>query len=320
MRNALFVFVCVGVMAALEGVFLLARSVSQARAMELKRRIGLLAGPDVALVGLLRKDRYADSAQLDAFLRGLPGTAKIERLLLQADARFSVAQWLGSSLGVSAGALFLLVLVGTPVIPSLVVALVALAAPTIYVLWARSRRSARISEQLPEALEMMSRSLRSGNALPDAFRLVASELPMPVSVEFARSFEEQAHGLAPDQAVWNMATRTPLNGDLRIFAVSVAVQKETGGNLAEILEKLSATIRDRYRFQSKVRALTAEGRMSGLVLALLPVAMMLLISMLRPEYAARLFDQVLGQVILGFAVVSWLAGVVWMNRMAKVEL
>lgn len=319
MRETLIVLFCVAVAAALEGLFHLGRFLSQRRESELKRRLSLLEAADGAPLGLLRPTRFAASPALDHLVRGLPGAAALERLLAQADSPMTVAQLLTyAGLGVGLGLAVPLSLGAGPG-PAVLLATIAGGAPLLAVLNTRTRRSDRMSEQLPEALDMMSRSLRAGHALPAAFRLVASEMPSPVSVEFGRAYEEQQLGLAAEQAVVNMTGRLPANRDLKIFAVSVVVQKETGGNLAEILENIAATIRDRYRFYAKLRALTAEGRASGLVLGFLPVGMMGLLLILNPKYLSKLFDNPMGQLILLYAVVSWLAGGAWMQKMSKVD-
>ncbi|MBI5547503.1 MAG: type II secretion system F family protein, partial [Deltaproteobacteria bacterium] len=134
-----------------------------------------------------------------------------------------------------------------------------------------------------------------------------------------RAYEEQMLGLAVEQAVVNMTARCPQTRDLKIFAVSVVVQKETGGNLAEILENIATTIRDRYRFHAKLRALTAEGRVSGMVLGILPIGMMALLAIINPSYLSRLFDNPMGQLIFVYAAASWLFGGLWMARMSKVD-
>ena len=167
---------------------------------------------------------------------------------------------------------------------------------------------------------MMARSLKAGHALPAAFQVVAGEMPQPISIEFARAFEEQKLGRSLEEAVQQMSGRAPDNGDLKIFAVSTVIQRETGGNLAEILEKIAETIRERYRFFGKLRSLTAEGKVSGLILGSLPIGVALLISMTNRNYFVRLFDNPKGQLIFAFAIVSWLAGIFWMWRLTKMEI
>jgi len=319
MQSAAIVLFCLVVVAALEGLFHLLRYLSERRAAELKRRLRLLGDGVNAELGLLRRERYASSPGLEALVRALPGSRGLERLIAQADASMSVAQLLTTSALAAAFAVGVPLTLGLGLAPALGLGLLAALVPTGLVHSARSRRSERMSEQLPEALDMMSRSLRAGHALPSAFRLVASEMPTPVSVEFGRAYEEQRLGLPAEQAVVNITGRCPLNPDLKIFAVSVVVQKETGGNLAEILEKIATTIRDRFRFYSKLKALTAEGRMSGFVLGSLPLAMGLFLAIVNPSYLGRLFNDPIGQLVFLYGLLSWAVGGMWMYRMSKVD-
>jgi tight adherence protein B len=203
---------------------------------------------------------------------------------------------------------------------SLVLVPIGVVAPFMLVLFARERRSKKLSEQLPDALDMMARSLRAGHALASSFKMVANEMPQPINVEFARAFEEQNLGMPFDRAVAQMTKRAPGNRDLKIFAVSVIVQKETGGNLVEIIEKIADTIRARYRFFGRLQTLTAEGRMSSYILGALPIMTGLFIGFTNLPYVSLLFSEKLGNMILIYAFVSWLVGFLWMNRMAKVTL
>jgi tight adherence protein B len=176
-----------------------------------------------------------------------------------------------------------------------------------------------LSEQLPEALDMMARSLRAGHALSSAFQLVATEMPEPISVEFARAFEEQRLGMPLERAVREMGARAPSNGDLKIFAVSTVIQKETGGNLAEILDGIATTVRERYRFFGKLRALTAEVRISAWLVALIPVALGIFMVLSQPGYMVRLVDNPMGQVILATGVGAWLLGTIWFERLTRFD-
>jgi tight adherence protein B len=191
--------------------------------------------------------------------------------------------------------------------------------PFGYVAFMRGRRSRKLSEQLPDALDMMARSLRAGHALSSSFKLVAAEMPSPINTEFARAFEEQNLGMPFERAVAQMTKRAPDNRDLKIFAVSVIVQKETGGNLVEIIEKIAETIRARYRFYGKLRSLTAEGRMSCYILAALPIATGIFIGFTNPEYTSLLFTDPIGHAALAYAAITWAVGLLWMRRMMKVE-
>jgi tight adherence protein B len=150
--------------------------------------------------------------------------------------------------------------------------------------------------------------------------MVANEMPVPISIEFARAFEEQNLGLPFDKAVAQMTKRAPSNRDLKIFAVSVIVQKETGGNLVEIIEKIADTVRQRYRFYGKLNTLTAEGRMSSYILGALPILTGFFIAAVNGPYAQLLITEKMGNYILGYAVVSWALGFMWMRRMSKVTV
>jgi tight adherence protein B len=191
--------------------------------------------------------------------------------------------------------------------------------PIAFAMYSRSRRSTKFSSQLPEGLDMMVRSLRAGHGLSAAFKLVATEMPLPIAVEFARCFEEHNIGVDFRGAVENMTKRVPNNLDLKIFAVSVVLQHETGGNLVEILEQIAHTIRERYKFYGKLAALTAEGRISGLILGLLPFVTTALIAVGNPDYIAVLFKDPLGPYFIIAGLMLWLSGIVWMARLAKVD-
>jgi tight adherence protein B len=256
---------------------------------------------------------------LDAVLRAFPAALRVERLLEQTDTSHTVAQVLGwSLLGTCAG----LVAGGTlrlGMSATLLLGCLGAAAPFLALLVSRRRRSSRVSEQLPEALDMLSRSLRAGHALTAAFELVAKEMPAPVAVEFGRAYESQRLGVSVEEAIVQICARVPRNADIKMLAVSTSIQRETGGNLAEIFSNLAETIRSRYRFHGKLRALTAEGRASAAVLAILPFVVILGLKILSPRYLDPLVDTPLGRVFLGYAIATWVVGVSWLNRMARVD-
>jgi tight adherence protein B len=193
------------------------------------------------------------------------------------------------------------------------------AIPILQLRISAARRSRALSAQLPDALDTMSRSLRAGHAISAAFQVVASEMPPPIAIEFARAYEEQRLGLSVDAAVQQIAARAPRNGDLQIFAVSIVIQRETGGNLAEILGNIASTVRERFKFKGKLAALTAEGRASALVLAVLPIGVALLVSVLNPGYLTPLWTTPPGRVILVYAIISWFAGLAWLRKMSNLE-
>jgi tight adherence protein B len=320
MRGLLIGVVTFAAVFLLEAVVYTLRYFTDRKEDELKRRLQSLGTAEAVRFGLLRAGRLSASPVIDALLRGIPVTQRLEDLLEQAELGITVAQLL-TYCGLAGLILFSVGLLsaGGPLMSTILLPLGAIT-PIMFVSWKRTRRSRKLSEQLPDALDMMGRSLRAGHALASSFKMVASELPPPVSLEFARAFEEQNLGLPFERAIAQMVKRCPTNRDLKIFAVSVIVQKETGGNLVEIIEKIAETIRQRYRFFGKLDTLTAEGRMSSYILGALPILTALFIGFTNPPYVMLLFTTKMGNSILGYAVVSWLLGFLWMRRMAKVAI
>lgn len=320
MREALIAAAALAIFAGLEAVYHLARYVTDRRSAELRRRLQAIGKAEALDAELLRRGRLAKSPTLAAMLAPLPGARGLERVLEQADSSWTVAHLAGLT---AAGALIGPLLGMTLAAGSLGMvglALIGGASPILSVLSARSKRSRKVSEQLPEALDMMSRSLRAGHAITSAFQVVASEMPEPISVEFARAYEEQRLGLSLERAVVQMAHRSPGNRDMKIFAVSAVIQRETGGNLSEILEKIGDTIRQRYRFYGKLRALTGEGRASAVVLGALPFVVAVALSVMNPDYLTPLPETSMGRSIIMFAAASWAAGLFWLYRLTQLEI
>lgn len=319
MRYVLATLFGVILVAALEAARQLYGWAEEKRREELRRRLNAL-GQEALDPGtsLLRDQRLATSPVLDDLLRSIPLALRLEKLLSQTDLHLSVAQVLGwSALATCAGLTIGLVLGlgGVALLPAVACG----AIPMIALLVSRSRRSGRISEQLPEGLDMLSRSLRAGHALSGAFETVAKEMPEPVAVEFARVFEAQRLGVVLEQALVQVTERVPGNDDVKMLTVAVTIQRETGGNLAEIFAQLAETIRARYRFYGKLKALTAEGRASALVLGALPFVVVGGLRVLNPRYLGPLFSDTVGQITLVYAIVSWAIGIAWLRRMTRVD-
>jgi tight adherence protein B len=304
--------------ALIEGLGHTLRFFQDKQGEELRRRLQSLGGVEAAGITLLRQGRLAANSFVDSILRGIPLAERLELLIEQAQVDITVAQLMSYSalaglLGLALG----IVMLGAALSPMLMI--MGLLAPVFVVFVIREQRSRKLSEQLPDALDMMSRSLRAGHALPSSFKLVATEMPAPVSIEFGRAFEEQNLGLAFERAVVQMTRRAPANADLKLFAVSVIIQKETGGNLVEIIEKIAETIRSRYRFYGKLRALTAEARVSAWVIGALPFVAGLAAFVVNPEYMSQLFTKPLGKLFLGYSMGSWVFGVFMLRKLSQVD-
>jgi tight adherence protein B len=320
MREILVVLCSLAIVAALEGGRQMLRWAQERRHAELRRRLQDLGrGSSADNPSLLRRRPLSVVPGLDAALRRIALARKLDRLLEQTDARYTVAQILAASAGGAGVVAVSAALARLGWMSAALLSLLALVAPSFALVVARDRRSRRMSEQLPEALDMMARSLRAGHALSASLEVVAREMPEPVAVEFGRAFEAQRLGLPLEQAIVQMTGRLPGNGDVKIFAVSTLIQRETGGNLAEILSNLAETIRARYRFYGKLRALTAEGRASAVIVAVMPFLVVLALRAVNPGFMNPLFSDALGHMFLAYAIVSWCVGVAWLYRMAQVD-
>jgi tight adherence protein B len=187
-------------------------------------------------------------------------------------------------------------------------------------LWNKRRvRLKTIASQLPDALELVARALRAGHALAAGMHVVAEEMPAPIADEFGRVYDEQNLGISMDDALRNMAERVP-NLDLRFFVTSVAIQRQTGGDLAEILDKIGYVIRERYRILGQVKALTAEGRLSGVVLIALPFVLFLVMLHIKPEYVQVLWTDPDGIRMSLFALALQVAGAAVIKKIVDIKV
>jgi len=191
--------------------------------------------------------------------------------------------------------------------------------PVMWLLLRRKRRLKAFAAQLPDALELLARALRAGHSLAAGFDLVKSEMRAPVSVEFGRVFEEHNLGIPLAEAIDSMTRRIP-NLDLKFFATAVILQRQTGGDLGEILDKIGALIRDRFRIWGQIQALTGEGRLSGVVLLALPVVLFLTVYKLNPEYVMVLFRDPLGKKMLAGAVFMQLLGAYMIRKIVNIKV
>ncbi len=319
MSKLILVLLIVGALALAETVYYVARYLGERRGDELKRRLRTLGDAGSPGVQILRRRSLARSAFLNDILAGFPAMERVERLIDQADLDVTVAQLGAWSIALFFGSLLVGAVLFRGLSGALLLAGLAAVAPIFYARNARDKRARVISEQLPDALEMMSRAIRAGHALTSSFKLIATECPPPVAVEFAKAYEQQNLGLSFETAVLNMCERVPKNLDLRLFAVSVMIQRETGGNLVEVLDNISRTMRERFKFYSKLRALTAESRMSAWILGGLPFVVVAAILATNPDYLSDLVTTHLGVMILLGGATMWLLGIVVIMSLLKVD-
>lgn len=216
------------------------------------------------------------------------------------------------------GAALAMVMTGNPTI-ALLGFVAGGAAPFIYVSRKRRDRLAKFDEQLPDAVDVMKRALRAGHPFNASLRLVAEDMDEPISREFELTFADVNFGNDLRRALLGMLLRVP-NSNLMAVVTAVLIQKETGGNLAEIFENISKVIRSRFRFGRRVRTLSAEGRMSAWILTLVPIILFGVLWITTPEYLPPLLENPTGQKMLIFAGFMMVVAVFWMRRIIKIDL
>jgi tight adherence protein B len=189
-------------------------------------------------------------------------------------------------------------------------------------MWLYHKRSTRLKKfaaQLPDAMELVARALRAGHSLAAGMHVVAEEMPAPISKEFGRVYEEQNLGIPLEEALKGMCDRVP-NLDLRFFVTSVAIQRQTGGDLAEILDRIGHVIRERFKILGQVKALTAEGRLSGIVLIAMPIGLFLLMLWMKPDYIRLLWTDPMGVKMSIAAIILVLIGSYAIKKIVDIKV
>jgi len=197
--------------------------------------------------------------------------------------------------------------------------LMGLAAPFVYLRHKASKRLKRFEEQFPEALDLLSRAIRAGHAFQTAMGMVADELPEPVGPEFKKTFDQQNYGLPLKDALNELADRIGLL-DVRFFVTAVLIQRDTGGNLSEILDNLAHVVRERFKILRQVRVHTAHGRFTGYVLLALPAVLACALMFINPEHMGLLFKERMGQIMVLGAIVMQTIGYFWIRQVIKIEV
>jgi tight adherence protein B len=191
--------------------------------------------------------------------------------------------------------------------------------PTSYVRRKRTKRLNAFEEFLPEAIDLVGRALRAGHPLSAGFKMAADDGPEPVASEFRRVFEEQRFGLPLQDCLLSLADRINLV-DVRILVTAILIQREVGGNLAEILDNLAAVVRARFTIRRQIRVYTAQGRMTGYLLSVLPLIIFVILYMLNPEYMSILFTDPIGKILVVVAITMQLLGFLWIRKIIKIEI
>ncbi len=308
------VFLCVVALIFLVSMLLRDKSVSQ-----MEGRLNTITKGDMStlsdLTHQVTKDMDAKTA-LDLFVNRW---LNLSLMFEQAKVSMSVATFVSISVALGVGSTFVCAFAGLSLLIAPIVGLGFAALPFFWLSFRRKKRLNRFAAQLPEALELIARALRAGHSLAAGFQLVSTEGSDPIAEEFGRVFEEQNLGIPFEEALMNLTERIP-NLDLKFFVTAIILQRQTGGDLAEILDKIGRLIRERFKIWGQVQALTGEGRLSGIVLLALPPVLFVTVYRMNPEYIGLLFTDDLGKKMLLFGVVSQLVGALVIRKIINIRV
>jgi tight adherence protein B len=281
----------------------------------------LSAGGNVGTqqLSILKQRMLSESPFVTQLLLRMPRVHTLDRQLQQSGLKWSVARFVAYTLLCAMAGAFAGFVLHVPALVSGVFAALAGLLPTMVLRRKRGKRVLQLERQLPDAADLIGRALRAGHSFPAALGMVGQELPEPLGGEFALVFDEINYGVSMSDALLNMVSRVPVE-DLRYFVIAVLIQREAGGNLAEILGSIASIIRERLKLLGKVRVLSAEGRLSAWVLGILPFAILGLLSVLNPDYIKVFWEDPAGPQIAGVAITMMLFGILWMRKVVRIRV
>ena len=268
---------------------------------------------------LVKDDYLQKNSDFYRRVSRIPGFNVIPLWAEQAGESIKLEKFVWTSLAIATGTGMAIWLVTHNFIIATVVAIASAFIPTLKLYMKKNKRLNQFDEQLPEALDIMTRALRAGHPFTHALKLVADELNGAISEEMSLTFAELNFGVSVDVALSNLIRRVPSKA-LKSLVTAILLQRETGGNLAEILEKISGVIRGSYRFQRKLKTLSAEGKLSSVVLAAVPLVLAAGISMIAPDIVSELITNPKGHMLLYGAGTLYIIGFFWISRVIKIEV
>ena len=323
--NLFYAFIVLAFVAAvllLEGLYLTWAAYKGPEAKRIERRLRAMSagGAGGAEASILKQRMLSESPPLQRLLLGVPRVQELDRLLQQSGSKWSVSFFLGMTLLVAALAFFAATFI--PFLHWMFAALIAAVGavlPLLYIVRKRAMRMRKIVAQLPDALDLISRALKAGHAFPSGLQMVGEETQDPIAGEFRIVHDEINFGVAVPTALTNLANRVP-SPDMRQFVIAVLIQRETGGNLTELLANISALIRQRLKLFMKIRVLSAEGRLSAWILCLLPFCLAVVINIINPRFMSVLWTDPMGLKMIYALLVLMVLGTLWMRKIIRIRV
>ncbi|MDR6539068.1 type II secretion system F family protein [Variovorax soli] len=323
--NSLFmvvVLVFVAVLLLLEGLYLMWKSYKGPEARKLEKRLQALSGSGDATpqAKLLKERMLSDVPALQRLLLRVPRAHALDRLILQSGLDWTVSKLLLGCAALSvAGFAIMMGLAGQAEGFGLMAGAAFALAPLAFLHHRRAKRLKRIEAQLPEALDLVTRALRAGHAFSSGLQMISEEMAEPIASEFRIVHDEVNFGVSLQQALTNLSERIPLT-DLRYFVVAVLIQRDSGGNLTEVLSNLSCLIRERLKLLAKVRVLSSEGRLSAWVLGVMPFALAGMMNLVNPEFMSLLWTDPIGIGIIKHMLILMAVGVLILRRIVRIRV
>jgi tight adherence protein B len=316
-------FVFVFALLLVLGSYLLATHGTDKKRARLQKRLSeaLLHSSNTEDVDVLlaRNELMSEIPLLNRTLVSLQAALHLKRMLDQADlhitpSRLLMFSFMSGILGALAAS------VVTIFVPLMILAgFITASIPLVHVWWKRKKRFDAFLEHLPDALDLMSRALSAGHAFSEALHMVSMEMPEPIATEFRKAYEEQNLGLSVKLALENLTQRIPLL-DLKLCVTAILIQRETGGNLAEILEKVAYTIRERFRIMGDLKTLTTRSRMSAWLLCGLPIFVAMAVTVMNPEYMSVLWKDPRGHYLIASAIFMQISGILIVRKILKIKI
>jgi len=316
--------VFVAVLCILEGVALVLRNRWDPEARRVQRQLKTLldetGNPDIQQsTDITRKRTLSSIPSLNSILVRIPHLSRIDNLLLQSNFKYPTSVFILSSLLLAFIGFFVGHLASNTLLLSVPFALLIGLIPYFIASAGRRRRMRKFERQLPDALDLVARSLRAGHAFSGGLQMVADEFDRPLGIEFQRTIVQINLGVSIEQALKNLALRIDCP-DLKFFAVSVIIQRESGGNLAEILESIASLIRGRFKLRGRIRTLTAEGKLSAGILIAIPFLVAFTLFFLNREYITVLSTDPTGRMLVVIALLMMGLGIAWMKKMITLKV
>lgn len=274
--------------------------------------------PTLESAGILREQMFPEESR-SIVEKMLPSLPSLTTLFQQADFKMQPGQFWTFTLVLALIGAVIPIAAGLTIWVAPFVGMALASMPFLYVLFLRGKRMKKFGEQLSESLELIARALRAGHSLAAAMQNVSTEMPNPIAQEFGRVYEEQNLGISLEQAMRNLAVRVP-NLDLKFFVTAVIIQRTTGGDLAEILDKIGYLIRERYKLLGMVKALTAEGRLSGVVLIALPFGLFVMLLRMNYEYVSALWLDPRGRLMSAIGILMMIVGALVIRKIVNIKV